>query len=214
MVSSDHNTGVHPGNAVLRLHTLAGLFVTANKVRQRDAGIAQGFLAGQDRFFDIDRQHAVRLDKVDGILAVLLIRLHTIRQTHGNKLVSAISGLFTQFADGGLTQFAGQGRVLTAADAQYQRLDKGIGFQIRLKKVDAGANFLLNLNGGLNAQRFDNFLLQSHLPLLRFVPRDPRQLKNVCGKTNAPGEKQQQSMLLFRHLLLINQTFSVFGSAV
>lgn len=78
MVGTDHNSFGHSGDAVLGLHSLTGFFISANEVAQFDACFAQRLFAGQHRSFNIDCQHPVRLDKCDGVLAVLLISLHAI----------------------------------------------------------------------------------------------------------------------------------------
>lgn len=78
VVGTDHNSFGHSGDAVLGLHSLTGFFISANEVAQFDACFAQRLFAGQHRSFNIDCQHPVRLDKCDGVLAVLLISLHAI----------------------------------------------------------------------------------------------------------------------------------------
>ena len=78
MVGADYHPLGHPGDAVLGFHALTGFFVAANEVAQFDPRFAQRLFACQYRGFDIHRQHPVRLNKGDGILAVLLIRLHAV----------------------------------------------------------------------------------------------------------------------------------------
>ena len=117
--SHDHAFG-HAGDTVLRFHSLTGFLVAANKVAQLNTRFSQRLLAGQHRAFDIDRQHAVGLDKFDGILAILLIGLDAIRQAHGDKLQAAIAAFSPQLIDRHLAQFAGKGRILAAANAEHQ----------------------------------------------------------------------------------------------
>ncbi len=124
MVSAHHHAAGHPGDAVLGFHPLTGLFVAAYEVAQFNARVAQRFFAGQHRFFNIYGQHAIRLDEGDGILTILLIELYAVRQTHRDKLQGFIACFCTQFADGHLGELPGEGGVLTAANAQHQRLQK------------------------------------------------------------------------------------------
>ncbi|STS81913.1 Uncharacterised protein [Klebsiella pneumoniae] len=70
---------VIPAMLYWALHSLTGFFIAANEVAQFDACFAQRLFAGQHRSFNIDCQHPIRLDKCDGVLAVLLISLHAHR---------------------------------------------------------------------------------------------------------------------------------------
>lgn len=60
------------------LHALTGFFVAANEVAQFDPASRSACSLCQYRGFDIHRQYPVRLNKGNGILAVLLIRLHAV----------------------------------------------------------------------------------------------------------------------------------------
>ena len=159
MVGADHHPFGHSGDAVLGLHPLTGFFVTANKVAQFDPRFAERLFTGQYRGFDIHRQHPVRLDKGDGVLAVLLIRLYAIGQPNGNKLQAAVARFGTQFINRHLAQFPRQGGVLAAADTQHQRFNKRVGLQVGLQEIDAAADLAGDINLRLCAQRLNNLLL-------------------------------------------------------
>ncbi len=160
VVGAHNQTFGHAGDAVLRLHAFARFFVAAHKIREFDARLAQRAFAGQHRLFDIHRQRAIGLDKRQRILTVLLIRLDAVRQAHGDKGVGAVAALFAQFANRQLRQFTRQRRVLAAANAEHQRLQKRIALQVAFKEIDAAANFLLRVDNRVNAECGNDFLLQ------------------------------------------------------
>ncbi len=59
---------------------------------------AQRLFAGEDGAFNIDGEYSVRLNKSNGVLAILFIGLHAIRQTNGDKLQRIVTGLFRNSA--------------------------------------------------------------------------------------------------------------------
>ena len=160
MVGADYYALRHTGDAVLRLHALARFFIAAHKVGKLNARFPQRAFAGQHRLFDIYRQRAIRLDKRQRVLAILLIRLHAVGQAHSDKGVGLVAGLFAQFADRHLRQFARQRGVLTAADAQHQGLQRRVALQIAFEEINAAANFLLRVDNRVNAECCNDFLLQ------------------------------------------------------
>ncbi len=117
MVGAHHDAVSHTGDAILRFHSLTRFFIAANKIAQLNSRFAQRLFAGEDGAFNIDGEYSVRLNKSNGVLAILFIGLHAIRQTNGDKLQRIITGLFPQFGDSHLAEFPGQRRILPAADA-------------------------------------------------------------------------------------------------
>ncbi len=165
VVGADDDPFGHPCDTVLRFHALTGFLVAADKIAQFNTGFTQGLLAGQYRTFDVYGKNTVRLNKRDRILTVLLVSLHAIRQTYGNKLQRGVTGLVTQLGDGHLAQLTGQSGILTAADAQHQRLQERVCRQVSFQKINATTDLFIGINRRFRAQRLNNFLLQSHYAL-------------------------------------------------
>ncbi len=109
VIGADHYAFGHAGDAVLRFHPLAGFFIAADKIGKRNTRLFQRALTGQHRLFDVYHQRTVGFDKGQRVLTILLIRLHTIGETHGNKSVVVITTLLTQLGDRPLRQRARQG---------------------------------------------------------------------------------------------------------
>ncbi|CCJ84200.1 hypothetical protein BN133_577 [Cronobacter dublinensis 582] len=174
MVGADHHAFGHPGDAVLRFHTLARFFVAAHEIAQLNARFAQRFLARQHGFFDVNGQHFVRLDERQRVLTIFFIKLYAEGQTHRDKLIALVAGFITQFADGKLAQFAGERGVLTAADAEHQGFQKRIRFQVGLQKIDAATDLFTGVNLRFHPKRLNNFVLQCHLPLQSCSPATRR----------------------------------------